>query len=341
MKKKQPLNLSKLIFVSIIAFLFSSLIAKQKIIFPDQIGEYKFKKQIRIAKRNSKANKIFSYALYQNSKGQKAFAKMWSGKLKDLNYYTLMNETILYTVLNGAIRRMGKSIPKKFEEIIIPQFIKKLETKNSLILLTELIEIVPVSKIKSRRQFEIYLKTVDFLNLVGDRLSAKEKEQIAKRDTKIIILLYFPLLLKSILTHPRAFFSLFYGVPVFLQSIPVLLKTNEVTLCHRDLHLENIVMSKNKIALMDLQFCLFSNPLYDRLITLRMHWTDKEFRQRLLEEIKDIYGKNKDSNILIRGLMVHSATHGLTGNYFTKPITKKFIDYLNFATKSNFQIKKI
>ncbi len=336
MKNEQPLNLSRLIFSSILNLFFGFLNSNQKITFPDQIGEYKFIKQINITKRNSKGNKMFFYALYQNSKGQKAFAKIWSGRLKNLNYYTLRNETIIYMVLNRVVRRIGKSMPKQFEDIIIPQFIAKLETKNSLTLLTEFIESTQASKIKSKKQFEIYLKTVDFLNLLGERLSTKEKEQIAKRDAKAITLLYFPILSKAILIHPRALFSLLLGVPIFLQSIPALLKTNETTLNHRDLHLENIVVSKNKIAIMDLQFCLFSNPLYDRLITLRIHWTDKEFRQRLLEKIRNFYGTNKDSDILIRGLMVHSATLSLTESVYTKLFTKKFIDYLNFAIKPNF-----
>lgn len=338
MRKEQPLNLSRLLFSSIITFLFSSLNTKQKVVFPVQIGEYKFKKQIRITKRNSKGSRMYSYALYQNPKRQKAFAKMWSGKLKDLNYSTLRNETILYTVLNGAIRRIGKSMPKKFEDIIIPQFITKLETENSLILLTKFIEIVPVPKMKSRRQFEIYLKSFDFLKFLGNKLLAGEKKQIAKRDAKTLIFLYFLLLLKASLIHPRAIFSLFKGVPVFLQSIPILLKKNKIGLCHRDLHLENIVISEHKVALLDLQFCLFSDPLHDRLTTLKMHWIDKEFRQKLSGEIRNLYGKNKDFDILVRGLMVHSATHSLSGNNFTKSITKNFIDYLNFATKPNFQI---
>ncbi len=338
MRKEQPLNLSKLILSSILNLFFGFLNSNQKITFPDQIGKYKFIKKINITKRNSKSNKIFSYALYKNSNGQKAFAKMWSGKLKNINYYTLSNETIMYMVLNKLIRRIGKSMPKKFEDIIIPQFVAKLETNNSLTLLTEFIEDAKSLKILPKKQVEIYIKTVDFLRLLGNELSAKEREQISKRDSNTITLLYFPLLLKAILAHPKALFSLLQGVPVFLKSIPLFLKKDEIILSHRDLHLENILMSKNKIVLMDLQFCLFSNPLYDSLITLRMHWTDKEFRKRLLGKIRNLYGKNKDYDILIRGLMVHSATHSLTESVYTKLITKKFIDYLNCATKPNFRI---
>ena len=126
MRKEQPLSLSKLIFSSILNLFFGSLNSNQKIVFPNQIGEYEFNEQIRIVKRNSKGSKMFSYALYKNSKGQKAFAKMWSGKLKDLNYHTLKNEAILYIELNKVIRRVGKSMPKRFKDIIISQFIARL-----------------------------------------------------------------------------------------------------------------------------------------------------------------------------------------------------------------------
>ncbi len=335
MKNEQPLNLSRLILSSILNLFFGFLNSNQKITFPDQIGEYKFIKQINITKRNSKGNRMFSYALYQNSNGQKAFAKMWSGKLKNINYYSLENEINMHRTLNRVIRRIDKSMPKEFNDLIIPQFIASYETKNSIVLLTEFIENTKSLKISPRKQFEIYLKIVDFLSLLGNKLSAKERRQISKRDSNTITLLYFPLLLKAILAHPKALFSLLQGVPVFLRSIPLFLKKDEITLNHRDLHLENILTSKNKIVLMDLQFCLFSNPLYDRLITLRMHWTDREFRKRLLGEIKNLYGENKDSNILIRGMMVYSATQSLTGDIYTKKIIKKFIDYFNFAIKRN------
>ena len=156
MKKDQPLNLNRLIFASVISFPFSSINAKQETIFPDQIGEYKFTKRLRIAKRNSKGNKMFSYAIYRNSSGKKAFAKMWSGIVKDFNYYTLHNEAVLYQTLNKVIRKIGKSMPKKFNNINIPQVINKQESKNSLILLVEFVEGVQASKLRTEKQFEIF-----------------------------------------------------------------------------------------------------------------------------------------------------------------------------------------
>src|SRR3989344_1579714 len=88
---------------------------------------------------NSLIGRILNF-IYKNSKGQKAFAKMWTANYKDFSYYSLKNEIQVTKILNSVIRKTRKILPEGLKRMNMPKLISSQEKRNSLIMLTEYIQ---------------------------------------------------------------------------------------------------------------------------------------------------------------------------------------------------------
>lgn len=327
---KNQLSIQKIILTYLTETILGFLKSKREVSFPQRIGSYMFSRKLPTNKPVNRAF-IFTFALYENAQKEKAIAKMWNGKIKNFTYYTLCNEILMYQILNQVIGRLDTSLPKKFQGIIIPNFLGTFESKNSLVLLTEFINGTPADSLSEEKSFEIYLKVSDFLRYLGTRLTNSEKARITYRKPVDLALLYPLLLVKASFTHPRFFSSFLKGTPIFLLALIKLFRKSSMGLCHGDLSLNNILISPKKVVLIDLQLCVFSAVPYDFLTTLCIYWDNRKIRNKLLTEINKRYGQEKNYGVFIKGLMVNIATHALTGNSYSRKEIDKFIDYLNFA----------
>lgn len=333
--KNQQLSFPKLILATALAGTIGKFNKKEIHKFPPRIGEFRLVKDVE--KIGSVAP--FGLALYKNQKGDKAFAKMWKGKIKDFNYYTLQNEITMYKIFNKITKRIGKSMPKKFKQIYIPGLIKKIESANSMIVLLEFVPGQVSTSLSPQKKLQVYTKTAEFIKFLGSQMTEEEKETVSKRNSLHYILLYPVLLTKAILTHPRAAPLLIKGIPEFIKCIPPLFKQKPV-LVHRDLHFRNILVKKKHTFLIDLQLCVFTLPIYEMITTLRYRWEDKELRALLLSEIKRQYGHIKNFERLFRGLSINSLTHGLTNGDFKKEKINYWIDFLKFVLKPSIKFGK-
>lgn len=325
----KPLSLSVLVKACLMSFLFRG--KKKHVKLPRQIGEYKLSDKYK----TNQLIKTFSFGLYENSKGKKAIAKMWSGSVKDLLYYSLKNELRNYEILTQLINRLDKSMPKQFSNFQLPLLLGRQETKNSLVILLEYIEGETADHLKPDDGFEIYLKSADFMNFLGKKMNFDEKQQFAIRSSKILILIYFPLLIKALFTHPHVSKILLLGIPVLLQSMQYLLKRNSINLSHRDLNLNHIITTQKKITIIDLQYSLFTDEMYEHVNSLRMRWDDNFFRAKLFQEIENRFGNTKETHCLVKGILVYSATQSLTDGRFPKTIVDKNVSCLRDVLKKD------
>lgn len=333
--KNQELSFPTLILATTLASTIGKFDKKETHKFPTRIGEFCLIKTIE--KIGSVAP--FGLALYKNQKGNKAFAKIWTGKVKDFNYHTLQNEIAMYEIFNKIIRRTGNDMPKKFNRMSVPKLIKKVETANSMIILIEFVPGQVSTSLTAQRKLKLYVKTSEFIKFLGSQMTEGEKRFVSKRNVLHYVLLYPALLLKAIITYPHAAPLLIKGIPEFVKCIPTLSK-QRLVLVHRDLHFRNILISKKRIFLIDLQLCVFTLPIYEMITTLRYRWEDKELRALLLSEIKKEYGHIKNFERLFRGLSVNSLTHGLTNGEFKKEKIDYWIDFLKFVLKPSIKFGK-
>src|SRR3989344_9447465 len=88
----------KLNFRGILACIVNSLLNRSKgnggilVSLPVSIGGYRLIHPIL----EDKEPKFYQFGMYQYSKGERAIAKQWSGKIKNTNYYWLLNEINAY-----------------------------------------------------------------------------------------------------------------------------------------------------------------------------------------------------------------------------------------------------
>lgn len=296
---------------------------------PVSVGNYSLVSNLD--KTGTKKN--FLLGIYENSKGQKAFAKMWTGNYKDFNYYSLKNEIQVTKILNSVIRKTRNILPESLKKMSMPKLISSQEKENYLIMLIEYIQGQEATNLASKRKIDVYFKTIEFVQFLGTKLTSKQKSYISKRTPFNYALLYPMLVVKAIISHPRALFYLLIGIPTFLQCLPALFKENKFVLSHRDLHFRNILITKNHDYVIDLQLCVLTHPIIDLTTTLRYRWKEDIFYTDFLKEIFRRYSMDSHFENLFKGFSVNSVTHGLTDTSFSKRQIDFWIDYLKYSIK--------
>lgn len=326
-KNMRPYDLYPLLFLNLKEYILKHFAKSAPCQFPKRVGSYRFDSPIKkFGPRQS-----YMLALYKNGEGKKAVAKMRSAKIKGYHYYSLLNEIHIYELLNSAVERTMDRMPKQFRQMHIPQLIKKVETKDCLIALIEFIEGETAENLKPDQKIKLYLKTVDFIDFLGNQLTDAEKKQISQRTAINYILLYPLLLTKAMFTYPRAIPYLFRGAIFFIKSFPIVSKNLRYTLVHRDLHFQNIIIKDDRISLIDLQHCVFTEALHEFITTLRYRWKEDRFYTLCLSEIKNRYSKRKEFENLFKAYTINSVTHGLTGRNFPAQTVDSWIDFLKFG----------
>ena len=340
MKKKlnqNSYNLFPLFVIGLFSFIKNLFIKHGPIQFPKKIGDYRFDSEISGVKLwNS-----YILGIYRNSKGSKAIFKMKDARIKDLHYYSLKNEIAIYDILNKATSRFSSSTPKKFHGICFPNKIAVKDTQDILGILIEYIEGKRVSELSPRKKVEIYFDIIEFLGYIDNHLTDKERGRISRRGPVHYLILFPFLAIKAILTYPRSAIFVLSGIPFFLAAIFVMLRDRKIALIHRDIHFENILISNKKLVLIDLEQCVLTDPFYEAVTTLRYYWKKDNFYLLLLDSVLQKYSFRKNFRLLFKGLIVNSATHGLTGKKFPKEMIDSWIDFLKYGVLYSDNVKKV
>lgn len=325
------MKLSNLLFAQVITPVLNLVVKQPKPVFPQHIGQFKYQRRFYPSVLNT-----YALAIYKDPSGNKAIAKLWCGKVRGLTYYALKNELATLKLLSSAFNRVKNSLPKKYSNIHIPALSAWVENRNQLIILKEYVEGSNATSLNTTKKINIYLKSNDFLEYLGKNLNKKEMKNVASRSASGIVILYPFLLIKALFANHKASWNLIKGIPLFLKSITNFLNYTSQSLGDRDLVLNNILASGKNIYLIDIQFAMYSNPLYDSIYRLCAHWDIKDLRLQLHEHAKSISKKYvKEPDTLIKGLMVHVATHTLTDNKLPRHITNRNLEFLYFALSGN------
>lgn len=334
MENITTLNLPKLIASNIYCQIFGYIIKAEKPKIPKKLGKYLLDSVIN---KNDNVDN-FQIGIYKNNKGKKVFVKIWNGEVKDFNYYSLKNEIEMYKILNAIVKRNKKNIPKMFKNYHIPALVEENETKNSLIMIREYVDGRPLSGFSINKKADTFFTLAGFLKFLGNKMTPDEKTQISQRTAFDYITIYPLLLTRAIIFHPKLTLSLLAAIPVFMKSFVFLLKNKKTVLVHRDLHFDNILISKNRNSLIDLQLCVFTEEIYELVMTLRHLWDEPKICFELLLRAQNNY-KRKNFEALFRGLAVSSATHVLSNKVPPHLSADYYADYLKFATNTKLELR--
>lgn len=315
------------VLVSVLGYAIESLglVAKKRSVLPQHIADYEL---LDILRKPGDATNAFSVARYKNKKDQIVIVKMWQGGFKNFSYHTLKNEMIIYQQLTEVQKRLATKKPKKYKNISIPKLIFSRETKSSLLIAVQYVEGSDLRSVPSEARFDVYQKAVSYLRFLEKHMSQTERRKITRRTPQENIAIYPLVLLKAIMTHPKEAVIFMQGVPLFVRNIPVMLKSKTYILTHRDLHSNNILKHRGKVSIIDFEFAIDTDPMYEFINTLVCMWDDKVFCKKLLEKLVE---ENKNSTEYIRALIVKTVTHYLTDKRLTLQKERSFFQALSFA----------
>lgn len=298
---------------------------------PKTLGEYTLMKQLSTDNSGKTAK-----GMYKNSNGKYMFVKLLVANRFDYAYGTLNNELTLLSVIQEVMNRNRNNLPKKYANIQVAKVAFSEILPNSITLGVEWISGSTISKLSSKKQIAAYSLLSEYLDYLYGQMTQDEKARIAHRGIMSYILLYPIIFTRASQLHPqyrallkRAAFTFIKLISSFIVHPP------KLTLVHRDLHPENIMISKNKIHLIDLEFSVITFKELDYSVTLRHGWgrahtVNKHFTKYL----RRITSNNLRTNLLRIGIIYHG-TMGLAGSNFDAKRKQAFAHYIQFGTHTN------
>lgn len=233
-----------------IIFILKSKLNNSKAQIPNSIGKYQL---VKILKNDPYFNN-YSVGEYTYN-DQSYFIKTWRGKIKDLNYYSLINE---YKVNNILFRYLSKSTDK----ISVPQPIDLIYGKNSVSIVLTFLKGKTLNTFSTDKQAEVIKDILTELKNVTNHLSDKDMKIFSKRGFTFYISLLPFITIAAVLSD---FKNTKLYITSSIKSVNYLwnIRHKKLVLCHRDLLPENIMIQNEKIYILDSERAVLTYDNYD------------------------------------------------------------------------------
>src|SRR3989338_2207612 len=251
-KLKKP-TMFQLIFGALISLFKNEQIKKE---VPKIIGEYRLISEIE--KDND--FRRFAVGIYENNKREKVFIKTWIGKVRDLSYFSLLNEYLVNDLLYRKISQTTLG-----DKIKTPQALELIQNKNSASLVFEFIDGKSLDKYPVEYQIETLSVLHNALLEISKTLTANQKKTLTKRTTLFYISSLPFIVFIACIYNPRSVIKILKSIFKSLLSIAELYKSGLV-LAHRDFHVDNILLLDNNIYLTDCESMALTSPFYDETL---------------------------------------------------------------------------
>ncbi len=288
------------------------------------INTYKFElpelliNKYKLVSKISPGNpKPFLLGLYKDKSGKKFVAKIWEGRIKDINYYNLLRESKVLGVLNAVQKRI------KLGKVSVPELADCLNQGNLVVVITKFAEGKRVSEIKSTKtQFEIYQKSREFLLRLSNSCTKAEMNAIGIKNGKDFLIQYPFILGKSLITYPGKWRELLKGGLNVMEGLPAFFTTHKYVFIHGDLHLSNILVSEKQVTILDFEQSVFSFPETETVTSLSSRLNPRKIKEKLSGSFTKSLEENPRAGILA----IICSTHNL--------IEKVSIECLNSYTQT-------
>lgn len=298
------------IVLGAVVSIFRSNFAPKKISIVPTVGNYKLIRKLN--KKDSDFENFF-IGIYRY-KGRRYFIKTWTGKVRDTNYYLLLNEYISGSILHKKLVKKQSNY-----KILVPKVISCVKTENSFSVIFEYISGKQLSDYPLSFQAATLSRVIDCFADLSNELSEKERISFTKKSLSFYLSNLVPITIVTIfmnLHHTKRIVKVFY---TSLVNIPSILG-KKLVLSHGDLNSENILVSGSKIYLIDCERVALTVPGYD-ITHLSIIPDNKEIGKALVKGIN-----NKINSFLTNFLYLHylmSSNYTRTNkNFYLKSIYK-------------------
>jgi len=248
-----------------------------------------------------------------NYNGQVIFVKSWINPPK-----SAFNEIETYQAISRKL--VGK--------IRLPKLLFVDQIANTLSIGLEYVDGKTLAHSSQRNQLKIYNQVLAKLA----RLNLSKQPSIGYRSAGFLVVTFLYILAKAISLRPQLAKLIFRSGRQFGLGAKDLFK-GKLKLVHRDLGLDNILVTPKNIFLIDWQYAAISLPIYELVGIWRSLSRDRGLAEAFITSIKPKYLTNKLALSQFKSLAIYYSLLGLTDlNYPTSRIND-FVYLLNLIIK--------
>lgn len=212
-------------------------------------------------------------SIYKNNSGKKAFLKFLSSPFFSRSKQELDNEVKTLNTINGS-----KEIHRN-STVLTPKVISSKIEKSKTFLLTEFIEGTSLEVLDAAQKVKAFSIIIDFLS---NHTTKFLKVNISRRTKPRLLFLSFCYYFSTLIKLPKYFSQLTSGFVSLLSNY----QSNEVLgFVHRDLNSKNIIVDKEKLAIIDFQHATLSSPFFDSVVILMYSWDCPNLAQEIIDQI--------------------------------------------------------
>jgi len=223
---------------------------KEKANSPKALGKY-----VKVENIDKKDNsKLVSLGVYKKN-NKYFFIKVWHGRIRDITYYLLLNEfyvsSLLFKKMHGQV-----SVPKPIETIVTP---------NCMSFVYQYVNGKQLDKFSKKTQADVVSKIIRELEKKSEDLTRHERLIFGQKKYSSYIYISLVIYLRFIILDPKNIVKYTQLITKELVQFSKLVLSNNQTkyIAHRDLTPDNIIVSGNKIYLLDFENTILTKKYYD------------------------------------------------------------------------------
>lgn len=210
----------------------------------------------------------FTSGIYQRNK-KEYFVKIWQGKRKNQDYCRIKNEFEFSRLLYKYNKCKINSKNKLKRQVSVAKPISLIDKPGIRYTVYEYLNAEPLINFSDTTKFEVYSDVISHFGEITEMIR-KDNLKIPSPN-RFLSFFTFPIFVlltlkwnpnkKIIILKMATLWAAYY-----LKSLG---KPTDLVITHKDLHLKNILVQKNKVYLIDLEFMCLEDRLLDPVNTLR------------------------------------------------------------------------
>ena len=260
----------------------------------------------------------FQVALYQDEQDKKYVVKTLPDLSNKEGVRCLKNEVLM---LNTLQRYDSSGV---FFEM--PKVCKVIETPTSLTVIRDHIDGKLLKDFNKNIQMESLFLTMEYFKTISKKISPKDLAALPKRN--FLDTLTFPLfVLKVLIKKPNHAFQLLkYSALFYKFTFLSFFITHTYSLVHRDLNVDNILVNKKHLSIIDFETAVLTEPEAE-LATMRRFFTFELTLEQTMQFLNRSLKTSAQKNAFAR-LSIFYAVHFLSITSTSHPFFQEAFDFL-------------